>query len=121
MHRVSLVEEKQGWAIVKLFLKKPNEKQALVQETLQLAALECDNADIRDRAYIYWRLLSTDPQAAKAVALSEKPPIVGENQELLDTLIAEIGTLASVYHKPAETFIAGKHDGADHVAKAIHN
>lgn len=111
-------------ATVKLFLKKPSENQALVQEILQVASLECDNADIRDRAYIYWRLLSTDPQAAKAVVLSEKPPIAGKDQELspalLDTLIAEIGTFASVYHRPAETFIAGKHYGADNVAKAVH-
>lgn len=110
-------------ATVKLFLKKPNENQALVQEILQVASMECGNADIRDRAYIYWRLLSTDPQAAKAVVLSEKPPIAGENQELslalLDTLISEIGTLASVYHKPAETFVAGKKYGADNVAKAV--
>ncbi|KAK4514267.1 uncharacterized protein ATC70_001858 [Mucor velutinosus] len=111
-------------ATVKLFLEKPNENQALVQEILQVASMECDNADIRDRAYIYWRLLSTDPQAAKAVVLSEKSPIAGENQELspalLDTLISEIGTLAFVYHKPAETFVAGKKYGADHVAKAVH-
>ncbi|CAO0800136.1 unnamed protein product [Mucor circinelloides] len=110
-------------AAVKLFLKKPNENQVLVQEILQVASMECDNADIRDRAYIYWRLLSTDPQAAKAVVLSEKPPIAGKNQELslalLDTLISEIGTLASVYHKPAETFVAGKKYGADNVAKAM--
>lgn len=52
-------------ATVKLFLKKPNENQDLVQRILQTATTECDNADIRDRAYVYWRLLSTDPQAAK--------------------------------------------------------
>ncbi|KAG1175360.1 hypothetical protein G6F70_004252 [Rhizopus microsporus] len=110
-------------ATVKLFLKKPNENQELVQRVLQTATTECDNADIRDRAYIYWRLLSTDPQAAKAVILSEKPPIAGENDglspALLDTLICDIGTLASVYHKPAETFVAGKKFGADNVNKTI--
>jgi vesicle coat complex subunit len=52
-------------ATVKLFLKKPSENQDLVQRILQTATTECDNADIRDRAYVYWRLLSTDPQAAK--------------------------------------------------------
>lgn len=57
-------------ATVKLFLKKPNENQELVQRVLQTATTECDNADIRDRAYIYWRLLSTDPQAAKVNPLS---------------------------------------------------
>ncbi|CAO3654214.1 unnamed protein product [Mucor hiemalis] len=104
-------------------LKKPNENQDLVQRILQTATTECDNADIRDRAYVYWRLLSTDPQAAKAVVLSEKPPIAGENDgvspALLETLLYDIGTLASVYHKPAETFIAGKKFGADNVSKAM--
>ncbi|KAI8367849.1 adaptin N terminal region-domain-containing protein [Choanephora cucurbitarum] len=110
-------------ATVKLFLKKPNENQDLVQRILQTATTECDNADIRDRAYVYWRLLSTDPQAAKAVVLSEKPPIAGENDGLssglLETLLYDIGTLASVYHKPAETFIAGKKFGADSVSKTM--
>ncbi|KAI9345396.1 adaptin N terminal region-domain-containing protein [Pilaira anomala] len=110
-------------ATVKLFLKKPNENQDLVQRILQTATTECDNADIRDRAYVYWRLLSTDPQAAKAVVLSEKPPIAGENDgvspALLETLLYDIGTLASVYHKPAETFIAGKKFGADNVNKSM--
>ncbi|CAO3702658.1 unnamed protein product [Rhizopus stolonifer] len=110
-------------ATVKLFLKKPTENQDLVQRVLQTATTECDNADIRDRAYVYWRLLSTDPQAAKAVVLSDKPPIAGENSSLspalLESLLYDIGTLASVYHKPAETFIAGKRFGADNVNKAI--
>ncbi|KAF7722198.1 beta-adaptin [Apophysomyces ossiformis] len=110
-------------ATVKLFLKKPAENQDLVQRVLQIATNECDNADIRDRAYVYWRLLSTDPQAAKAVVLSEKPPIAGENAglspALLDELIYHIGTLAAVYHKPPETFIAGKRYGADNVNKAV--
>lgn len=26
------------------------------------ATVETDNPDLRDRAYIYWRLLSTDPE-----------------------------------------------------------
>ncbi|SAM09115.1 hypothetical protein [Absidia glauca] len=110
-------------ATVKLFLKKPNENQDLVQRVLQTATNECDNADIRDRAYVYWRLLSTDPQAAKAVVLSDKPPVAGEgvglSPALLDDLLYHIGTLASVYHKPPETFIAGKKYGADNVSRSV--
>lgn len=52
-------------ATVKLFLKKPQSTQNIVWRLLQIATSECDNPDIRDRAYVYWRLLSTDPQAAK--------------------------------------------------------
>lgn len=54
-------------AIVKLFLKRPSDTQELVQQVLSLATQESDNPDLRDRGYIYWRLLSTDPAAAKEV------------------------------------------------------
>jgi len=30
---------------------------------------DSDNPDLRDRGYIYWRLLSTDPAAAKVKSL----------------------------------------------------
>ena len=50
---------------MKLFLKKPSHNQALVQKVLQLATADSDNPDIRDRAYIYWRLLSGDLDVAK--------------------------------------------------------
>jgi vesicle coat complex subunit len=52
-------------AVVKLFLKKPSNNQGLVQKVLQLATADSDNPDIRDRAYIYWRLLSGDLDIAK--------------------------------------------------------
>ena len=52
-------------AIVKLFLKRPADTQELVQNVLSLATQDSDNPDLRDRGYIYWRLLSTDPAAAK--------------------------------------------------------
>ena len=52
-------------AIVKLFLKKPSNNQGLVQKVLQQATTDNDNPDIRDRAYIYWRLLSGDLDVAK--------------------------------------------------------
>jgi len=98
-------------AIVKLFLKKPTETQDLVQNVLSLATQDSDNPDLRDRGYIYWRLLSTDPAAAKEVVLAEKPLISEETDllepTLLDELIAHIGSLASVYHKPPAAFIEG--------------
>ena len=52
-------------AVVKLFLKKPSNNQGLVQKVLQQATADSDNPDIRDRAYIYWRLLSGDLDVAK--------------------------------------------------------
>ena len=67
---------------------------------------ETDNPDLRDRAYVYWRLLSTDPEAAKEVVLAEKPVIDDSSSQmepvLLDLLLKNLSSLSSVYHKPAE-------------------
>eukprot|EP00850_Spirogloea_muscicola_P008312 SM000044S15959 [mRNA] locus=s44:228581:233709:+ [translate_table: standard] len=98
-------------AAVKLFLKKPTEgPQQMIQVVLNNATQETDNPDLRDRAFIYWRLLSTDPEAAKDVVLAEKPIISDEINDfepsLLDLLLANIATLASVYHKPPEAFVS---------------
>ncbi|XP_058095041.1 beta-adaptin-like protein B [Magnolia sinica] len=97
-------------ATVKLFLKKPTEgPQQMIQVVLNNATVETDNPDLRDRAYIYWRLLSTDPEAAKDVVLAEKPVISDDSNlldaSLLDELLANIATLASVYHKPPDAFV----------------
>ncbi|GAB2273890.1 hypothetical protein Dimus_008662 [Dionaea muscipula] len=97
-------------ATVKLFLKKPTEgPQQMIQAVLNNATVETDNPDLRDRGYIYWRLLSTDPEAAKDVVLAEKPVISDDSNQLdpslLDVLLANIATLSSVYHKPPEVFV----------------
>lgn len=97
-------------AVVKLFLKRPDDGQEMVQKVLQSATQECDNPDLRDRAYVYWRLLSSDPDAAKDVVLAEKPVISDDTStidpSLLDQLLLNISTLASVYHKSPESFVA---------------
>lgn len=95
--------------MVKLFLKKPDESQGLVQKVLQAATAENDNPDIRDRAYVYWRLLSSDPQVAKNIVLSSRPQITSTipvlPAPLLDSLIPNLSSLASVYQKPPQAFL----------------
>ncbi|KAL8985319.1 MAG: hypothetical protein Q9205_000968 [Flavoplaca limonia] len=111
-------------AVVKFFLKKPDQPQAqqLVQKIFQSATAENDNPDVRDRAYVYWRLLSSNPQIAQNVVLSHRPPITSTIQSLppalLDRLLTELSSLASVYHKPPEAFIGQGRYGADAVQKA---
>ncbi|KAF8519377.1 adaptin N terminal region-domain-containing protein [Hysterangium stoloniferum] len=112
-------------AVVKLFLKKPDSAQGVVQRVLNTATKDCDSPDVRDRAYIYWRLLSTDPAAAKAVVLALRPPIslpqTTVSPALLEELLGEISSLASIYHKPAETFIGQGKYGADAVQRVASN
>lgn len=85
-------------ATVKLFLKEPEETQDMVQRVLDMATEESDNPDLRDRGFIYWRLLSTDPEAAKMVVLGSKPVIEDDtfrlDPNLLNVLIGQIATLS---------------------------
>ncbi|GKT55804.1 AP-1 adaptor complex subunit [Colletotrichum tofieldiae] len=109
-------------AVVKLFLKKPGNTQSLVQKVLQQATTDNDNPDIRDRAYVYWRLLSGDLDVAKSIVLSQKPAITTTMTSLppalLEQLLAELSTLASVYHKPPESFVGKGRYGADEIQRA---
>ncbi|KAJ1799075.1 hypothetical protein LPJ59_002079 [Coemansia sp. RSA 2399] len=96
-------------AIVKLFIMRPTAGQELVPKVLKWATEDVDSPDIRDRGFIYWRLLSTDPEMARTVVLSEKPEISAEGEKLdtplLEELILQVGTLSSIYRKPPASFV----------------
>lgn len=62
-------------ATVKLYLKKPEKSGELIQSVLKMATEEVENPDLRDRAYIYWRMLSTSPEKTAEVVLGDKPNI----------------------------------------------
>ncbi|EWC44130.1 hypothetical protein DRE_07187 [Drechslerella stenobrocha 248] len=91
-------------ATVKLFIQRPTKGQDLVPKVLKWATEETDNPDLRDRGYMYWRLLSSDPTAAKSIVMGEKPPITAETEKLdpatLEEMCLNVGTLATVYLKP---------------------
>ena len=94
-------------ATVKLFIQRPTKGQDLVPKVLKWATEETDNPDLRDRGYMYWRLLSSNPQAAKGVVMGEKPAITAESEKLdpvtLEEMCLVVGTLATVYLKPVHT------------------
>jgi vesicle coat complex subunit len=54
-------------AVVKFFLRRPDEAKEMVTRVLALTTEQAENPDLRDRGYMYWRLLSTDPDAAQKV------------------------------------------------------
>lgn len=96
-------------ATVKLFLARP-EGKPLMERVLKLSTEETDNPDLRDRAFIYWRLLTADLEAAKRVVRGEDRPVIEDDSNKLDdALLAEllenVSTLASVYHKPPRSFV----------------
>lgn len=110
-------------ATVKIFLKQPAETQALVQRVLNMATEGTDNPDLRDRGFIYWRLLSHSPQVARAVVLGEKPTIADDTfalePALLDQLIHQLATLSSIYHKPPEAFVVRMAVPVGHVSGGV--
>jgi AP-2 complex subunit beta-1 len=93
-------------ATVKLFIQRPTKGQQLVPQVLKWCTEETDDPDLRDRGYMYWRLLSTDPATAKQIVMGDKPPISAESEKLdpktLEELCLNVGTLATVYLKPVQ-------------------
>ncbi|KAF8741032.1 hypothetical protein AX14_006227 [Amanita brunnescens Koide BX004] len=95
-------------AAVKLFVYKPTSETAkeLVHKVLKWTTEEIDNPDLRDRGFLYWRLLANSPATAREVVLSEKPAITTDSDRMdrgaLDQLLLHTGTLGSIYHKNPE-------------------
>lgn len=63
----------------------------------------------------------TDVSVPQAVVLAHRPPIslprTTVSPQLLEELLGEISSLASVYHKPEETFVGRGRIGIDTVQK----
>lgn len=95
-------------AVVKLFIYKSSSEtaKALVHKVLKWATEEIDNPDLRDRGFMYWRMLAMNPTVAGEIVLAEKPPITTDSDRMdrgaLDQLLLHTGTLGSIYHKNPE-------------------
>lgn len=95
-------------AAVKLFIYKAQSdtSKALVHKVLKWATEEVDNPDLRDRGFMYWRLLAINPTVAGEIVLAEKPAITTDSDRMdrgaLDQLLLHTGTLGSIYHKNPE-------------------
>jgi AP-2 complex subunit beta-1 len=98
-------------AVVKLFVYKSSSEtaKALVHKVLKWATEEIDNPDLRDRGFMYWRMLAMNPTVAGEIVLAEKPPITTDSDRMdrgaLDQLLLHTGTLGSIYHKNPEVRI----------------
>ena len=100
-------------AAVKLFIHRPGECQHMLGAALAAGSVDGD-ADVRDRALMYYRLLaSAGVDGIKAVVV---PPagrldatgVAFEDvvaQELRDRLFSEFNSLSVIYGKPSSTFV----------------
>lgn len=79
-------------------------------QLLQFVQNESENPDLRERLVFYQRLLQNFPEKARAVVIQEEKPELnhttfGLEQNLLDKLADNLGSLASVYHQQPESFV----------------
>lgn len=95
-------------AAVKLFIYKSGSESAkeIVHKVLKWATEDVDNPDLRDRGFMYWRMLAINPSVAGEIVLAEKPPITTDSDRMdrgaLDQLLLHTGTISSIYHKNPE-------------------
>lgn len=96
---------------MKLFIykAKSDTTKQLVHKVLKWATEDVDNPDLRDRGFMYWRMLAVNPTVAGEIVLAEKPAITTDSDRMdrgaLDQLLLHTGTLGSIYHKNPEVCI----------------
>ena len=92
-------------AAAALFAARPAEAAPLLRLCLAAGAADAD-ADVRDRARAYMRLLRDAPDAAPGVlAASPPPPGPATDAATADALFSEFDSLAVLYRAPAATFV----------------
>ena len=111
-------------ATMKLFFKRPPETQSMLGRLLAAATNDLTSQDVHDRALLYYRLLSTDIQAARRVVLGKEEEggmqegravVLGAFAEerdmtnLREKLFGEFNTLAVVYGKPSAQFVSPRY------------
>jgi len=104
-------------AAMKLFFQRPPEVQLMLGKLFSFALNETGNQDLHDRALLYYRLLSTDIEAAKqmfqpgvASGLVNNVGFIEDRaSERVNKLFSEFNTLAVVYGAPSEQFIGEKY------------
>ena len=94
---------------VKVFIKYPDEFETLISDLLTVATEKVDNPDVRDRAFIYWRMLSTDPGKTKSVVFGYRPQAKDTDKlvekDFLNGMMRSLGYASSLFEKkPEELF-----------------
>jgi hypothetical protein len=90
--------------VIKNYVNKPDETEEMVKICLQKCSEETENPDVRDRAYIYWRLLETEPDIAKEMLTCDKPSFEfqdenGLDNALVDNIIENMTNMSAICHK----------------------
>ena len=98
-------------AVVKYYLVSEDGDE-LLRKVITMATNNIDNPDVRDRAFMYYWLVSEAPEDAADVILTnrENPPplnveLFSSDPELIKQLVPQIGTLSILYNKLPSEFV----------------
>jgi hypothetical protein len=99
-------------AVTKVFLENPGAVKDQLQFVLNEATKDSVLPDVRNRAVIYWRLLTLDPEVAKRIMVFSKSEIEYADlqypEELLNELLRNMGSVSGVLHVLPSCFGAQK-------------
>lgn len=102
-------------ACVKAYLAVGPGAEEVCAGVLHYATHESETVDVRDRGFIYQRLISCGADAIQQIVLSNKIGVEDNTGTLPDELQKELlrclSSVAAVYHKPAKTFAGGRGRG----------
>ncbi len=84
-----------------MFIKYPDEFETLISDLLTVATENVSNPDVRDRAFIYWRMLSTDPSKTKNVVFGYRPQAKDSDKlvdkNFLNDMMKSLGYASSLF------------------------
>lgn len=93
--------------LVKIYLEKPDTTKDQLQFILTEATKDGNFPDVKNRAYIYWRVLSQDK--ARDVLTFPKTTVINSrnryDQSILDELIRNTGSVSGVLHIIPSDFV----------------
>ena len=98
--------------MVKVYVLRPDDTKDMLQFILTEATKETMLPDVRNRALIYWRLLSADSEATKKVVVFDKQPAAGHtatyNDDVLEELLRNMGSVSGVLRLATKDFMQRK-------------
>lgn len=96
-------------SLVKVFLEKPDKTKDQLQFVLNEATANGNVPDVKNRALVYWRLLTADTAAAKNIVVFDKQTVVHSGVRFDDSVLAELirnmGSVSGVLHIVPSDFV----------------
>lgn len=96
-------------SLVKIYIYQPETSKDQLQFVLSEATKDTNVPDVKNRALLYWRLLSAEGTVAKDICLFDKTTIMDStikyHTDVLNELIANMGSVSGVLHIIPSDFV----------------